>query len=92
AGLYRDFNDPSSLISTLYLDELRELFDSGALAGGILPKVEALLHALSSGVPRAKLLDGRRQHALLSEVFSTGSAGTTVFASCQQEGLPHGTH
>jgi acetylglutamate kinase len=51
---------------------------SGAIAGGMLPKVEACLRALDGGVSRAHIIDGRFPHSLLLEIFSEAGVGTLI--------------
>ena len=48
-GIYRDFEDKSSFISTLTQSEAKKLINDGSIGGGMIPKVEACLHALDSG-------------------------------------------
>jgi len=78
AGLRRDPGDPSSTVSRLVADELVALVDSGAVVGGMVPKVEAVLHAVQGGCAAAHLLDGRIPHAVLLELFTDGGVGTMV--------------
>ena len=78
AGLRRDPDDPSSTVSRLRAEELRELVESGAVVGGMVPKVAAVLHAVEGGCAAAHLLDGRIPHAVLLELFTDGGVGTMV--------------
>jgi acetylglutamate kinase len=75
-GVYRDPADPSSLISRMRLNELRDLLTS--MSGGMLPKLQSVLDALDGGVSQAHILDGRTEHALLLEVFTSEGIGTMV--------------
>lgn len=77
-GLYRDFSDKSSLISSITTADARKLIDSGAIDKGMIPKLEACVDAVEDGVPRAHIIDGRRPHALLIEVFTDSGIGTMV--------------
>ena len=77
-GLYRDFSDKSSLISALTTVEARELMATGAIDSGMTPKLEACVDAVEDGVPRAHIIDGRRPHALLIEIFTDAGIGTMV--------------
>ncbi|MER7004996.1 acetylglutamate kinase [Dactylosporangium sp. NPDC000555] len=77
-GLYRDYPDPSSLISQLTTDELAELLPG--LESGMVPKMEACLRAVKGGVPAAHVVDGRVPHSLLLEVFTSEGFGTMVVA------------
>lgn len=52
----------------------------GVIGQGMLPKVEAALHAIEGGVPRVTILDGRAEHAVLLEVFTDQGVGTMVTA------------
>ncbi len=79
AGLYRDIDDPASLISQIALDDLEVMVSSGSLNAGMVPKVASCVSALRHGVGRAHLLDGRIPHALLLEVFTKEGIGTMVF-------------
>ncbi len=75
-GVYGDHRDPSSLISRMRLSELRDLLPS--ISGGMLPKLSSVLEALEGGVSQAHILDGRTEHALLLEVFTSEGIGTMV--------------
>lgn len=77
-GLYRDLGDADSLISQITLPELRELTGSGGISSGMLPKLESAIAAMSNGVDRVHILDGRVQHALLLEIFTPEGIGTMV--------------
>jgi acetylglutamate kinase len=75
-GLYRDFGDRGSLISTLTLKELNEMLPT--LSSGMKPKASSAAHALESGVNKVHILDGRVEHALLLEIFTDAGIGTQV--------------
>ncbi len=77
-GLRRDVNDPSSLIRQSTADELQRLIDDGVLEGGMIPKIASCVHAVSHGVERAHILDGRIAHVLLLEIFTDEGIGTMV--------------
>jgi acetylglutamate kinase len=77
-GLLADVADPGSRISRIAASELETLSQSGALSGGMIPKIAACLHAVSNGVGSAHLLDGRVPHVLLLELFSDEGIGTMV--------------
>jgi acetylglutamate kinase len=78
AGLYRDFSDPTSLISQIGAIELSQMLEQGLLAEGMVPKIRSCVAALANGVGRAHLLDGRIPHALLLECFTREGVGTMV--------------
>jgi acetylglutamate kinase len=77
-GLRRHADDPSTLISSISVDELEAMVDSGALEGGMIPKVESCVRAVRKGVGHAHILDGRMPHALLLEIFTPEGIGTMV--------------
>ena len=77
-GVLRDRNDPSSLVTFADPDDLAELMASGALAGGMRPKVEACIRAATGGVERTHIIDGRTPDSLLLEVFTGAGCGTMI--------------
>jgi len=78
-GLLEDVARPETLLSEVDAQQARELLASGRVERGMIPKVEACLTALQGGVPRAHILDGRRPHVLLSELFTDRGAGTMLY-------------
>jgi acetylglutamate kinase len=70
-------NGESGVISELKRFEALEMLESGAVSGGMIPKLEACLRALD-GVPLAHIIDGRTPHSLLLELFTEGGIGTMV--------------
>jgi acetylglutamate kinase len=79
-GLRLDVGDPTSLVRSVKVDELRGLLASGAIAGGMIPKIRSALEAVESGVGAIHLLDGRAAHALLLEIFTDVGIGTMIYA------------
>jgi acetylglutamate kinase len=75
-GLYRDPEDPSTVIARTTPDELREMLPG--IEGGMVPKLRSVVDALGSGVRQAHVLDGRVQHALLLEIFTPEGVGTMI--------------
>jgi acetylglutamate kinase len=75
-GLFANWPDRSSLISSLTASELRELLPR--LESGMIPKMEACLKAVEGGVERAHIVDGRLPHSMLLETFTTAGIGTQV--------------
>ena len=75
-GLYRDWPDRASLIPEISASELRQMLPG--LTAGMIPKAEALLGAVDAGVRTAAMIDGRIEHAVLLEVFTTKGVGTMV--------------
>jgi acetylglutamate kinase len=77
-GLYKDFDDKSSLISRMHLSDARNLIQGSELSKGMIPKIEACVKALSAGVSRAHILNGTIAHSLLLEVFTNQGVGTMI--------------
>ncbi|MBD2652305.1 MULTISPECIES: acetylglutamate kinase [Synechocystis] len=80
-GILRDYQDPSTLIHKLDIQQARELIGSGIVAGGMIPKVNCCVRSLAQGVRAAHILDGRLPHALLLEVFTDLGIGSMIVAS-----------
>ncbi|MBO5998454.1 MAG: acetylglutamate kinase [Lachnospiraceae bacterium] len=78
-GLYRDFEDKSSFISRISVDEAKDLIGSGMIGGGMLPKLSDCIEAVDSGVRRVHILDGRIPHCLLLEIFTDQGVGTVFY-------------
>ena len=66
------------IIHTLNEEQINILKEKGTIAGGMMPKVDACLHAVKGGVPKAHIIDGRVEHALLLEVFTSEGLGTVI--------------
>ncbi len=79
-GLYESFGNRDSLISAIELADLENIQQSGSLAAGMIPKVEAILLAMKGGVQKAHILDGRVRHAVLLEIFTPEGIGTMILA------------
>jgi acetylglutamate kinase len=77
-GVLRDRNDAATLVTFADPDDLTELMASGALAGGMRPKVEACIRAATGGVERTHIIDGRAPDALLLEVFTGAGIGSMI--------------
>ena len=80
-GLLRDADDPSSLVAFAAPEDLQAMLASGAVRGGMRPKVEACLRAVNGGVRRTHIIDGRTPDALLLELFTGGGSGTMIVGS-----------
>ena len=67
-----------NFFSTLTAQEIDALKQEGTIAGGMIPKVDACIDAVEGGVPKAHIIDGRVEHALLLEVFTSDGVGTVI--------------
>lgn len=75
-GLYRDYGNSDDLIQEISPESLSEIMPT--LASGMVPKMAACLKAVTEGVPRATVVDGRQAHAVLLEIFTAEGVGTQV--------------
>ena len=84
-GLYRDFNDKSSLISEIKVSEAKELIAGGTIGGGMLPKLSNCIDAIAAGVSRVHIIDGRIPHSILMEIFSDRGVGTAILGDTEEK-------
>ena len=77
-GVYKNPEDPKSLISELKVSEARQLMEEGFIGGGMLPKLHNCIDAVENGVSRVHILDGRIPHCLLLEIFTNKGIGTAI--------------
>ena len=77
-GVYKDQNDPATLISELRVDEAEALISDGFVGGGMIPKLRNCIDAIEHGVNRVHILDGRIPHSLLLEIFTNKGIGTAI--------------
>ena len=77
-GIYSDYRDENSFISTLTFEKAQELIIRGKIDGGMIPKVRACITALSGGAKKTHIIDGRAEHTILMEIFSDKGVGTEV--------------
>ncbi len=77
-GIYKDYNDKSTFISSLHAEEARNYIKEGIISGGMIPKVEACLMALEKGAGKTHIIDGRLDHSIILEIFTSAGIGTQV--------------
>lgn len=77
-GVMRDPNDEKTLISALTVDDVQKLIQEGVIKKGMIPKVEACLKAVHSGVERAHIIKGTTPHVLLLEILTESGVGTMI--------------
>ena len=77
-GLLRDPKDPATLIHTLKVSDAPALMKDGIVGGGMLPKIQSCIDAISSGVGKVHIVDGRMPHSLLLEIFTQTGVGTEI--------------
>ena len=77
-GVLKDPEDPSTLISKIDSESAKDLFASGIISGGMIPKLQNCLDAVQNDVKRVHILDGRLEHSLLIEIFTKKGVGTMI--------------
>ena len=87
-GVYKDPQDPDTLISELTVSEARDLITDGFIGGGMLPKLNNCIDAIENGVSRVHILDGRIAHCLLLEIFTNKGIGTAILGD-QEDKFNH---
>ena len=75
-GLLRDKDDPSTLISKVYISDAPKLIRDGVISGGMIPKVNCCIEAIRRGVHKVFILDGRIPHSILIETLTDEGIGT----------------
>ena len=66
------------LLTSIAVAQMQELIADGTIAGGMIPKVECCAEALTGGVKKAHIIDGRVEHAVLLEIFTDTGIGTEI--------------
>jgi len=77
-GLRGNPDDPATLISETTYAELSPLVGTETVWGGMIPKVQACLHAVENGVRSAHMINGTVKHVLLLELFTVAGIGTKI--------------
>ncbi|MFH1351477.1 MAG: acetylglutamate kinase [Pseudomonadota bacterium] len=72
------FDQGGKLISTLKVREINGLIEDGTIRGGMIPKLNCCIEALKGGIKKAHIIDGRKEHAILLEIFTKGGIGTEI--------------
>jgi len=67
-----------NLIGTLGTEKIDLLKNEGVISGGMVPKVDACLEAIQGGVGKAHIIDGRIEHSILLEIFTSEGIGTQI--------------
>jgi len=79
-GLYLAPGEPHTKVSRVTAAEARDLINSGAASGGMIPKLQSIVVLLERGVHSAHIISGTKRNALLSEVFTDKGTGTMMVA------------
>lgn len=79
-GILKDVDDPQSVISVINAGEVKDMVKDGTISGGMIPKVDCCIKGVEAGVPNVHILDGRIEHCLILEIFTTKGIGTLIEA------------
>ena len=61
------------------IDEVPDLIEQGVISGGMIPKIETCVKAIEDGVKSCHIIDGRKKHSLLLEIFTKNGIGTMIY-------------
>lgn len=75
-GLLRNPHDEKTLIPEVSIQDIENLKAEGIIAGGMIPKVDCITHALKGNMSKAVIIDGRIPHSILIEILSKDGSGT----------------
>ncbi|WP_051542143.1 acetylglutamate kinase [Clostridium lundense] len=75
-GIYKDINDKSTIINYIVANEIKNYINLGIISDGMIPKIECCIDALEKGTEKVYLIDGRKEHSLVNNIFS--NCGTTI--------------
>ena len=71
-------DENQKLISEINLNKANEMLKNNIISGGMIPKINTCLDAISNGVRGVVIVDGRKPHSILFELFSDKGAGTLI--------------
>ena len=79
AGLLKDMDDESTVISAVSVSEIPELIKEGVVSGGMIPKVTGSQEAIRRGAKHVFIIDGRKPHAIIIEMLTNEGMGTMFY-------------
>lgn len=77
-GIYEKKDNPATKIDSLSISQAKQMIEKNQIVGGMIPKVTACTNAISNGVKRTHIVDGRIKHSILLEIFTDKGIGTMV--------------
>lgn len=78
-GIYKGAGDSKELIQRASVSEVRQLIENGVIRGGMVPKAQSAIEALTDGVRSVHIINGMRPNSLLTEIFTDSGCGTMIF-------------
>lgn len=79
-GVLRDPSNENDIISIIHVNDISKLIADGILSGGMIPKIQSSANAIENGVTQVHMIDGRKPHSLLLEIFTDKGVGTQIVA------------
>ena len=77
-GILLKQTDSDTLLSKLSIKETKRLISRKIITGGMIPKAQSAIKSLSAGVKAVHIIDGRKKHSILLEVFTDSGIGTMI--------------
>lgn len=77
-GIYEVPENPATKIASLTIDKAQQMIEHNQIKGGMIPKVTACINAVTNGVKRTHIIDGREKHSILLEIFTDKGIGSMV--------------
>lgn len=77
-GIMANKDDKETLIKHIKVNELREMIDSGAISGGMVPKANSCIDAIERGISNVIISNGTVPHSILLELFTDNGVGTMI--------------
>lgn len=77
-GILLDEKKPETLIKSITVSEIKRMIKSGQISGGMIPKVQSCIDAISHGIKSVLILNGTVPHSILLELFTDSGIGTMV--------------
>lgn len=77
-GILTDKNDPKTLLNSIDTKKAEDLKEKGIITSGMIPKIDACINALNSGVKKVHIINGKVPHAIILEMFTDMGIGTEI--------------
>lgn len=81
-------DENGEVIPTLTPERALKYKESGAISGGMIPKIDACVGCVKSGVKKVHIIDGRIPHSILLEIFTSKGIGTQIIADSAKDSVP----
>jgi acetylglutamate kinase len=79
-GIYEVYGNSSTKITSITVDKAIQMIEKNQITGGMIPKVKACIEAITNGVKRTHIINGKDRHSILIEIFTDKGTGTMVMS------------